>query len=112
MATFTWTPDFGAAANYEPRVRTAQFGDGYQQRVGDGINTDRDKWDLRFVMRDDTETAAILAFLKARNGVEAFDWTPPLEGTAIRAICRSWNRTFDRKNGNTVSAKFERVFEA
>ena len=111
MSTFTWVPDFGAAAAYEPKVRVAKFADGYEQRVADGINTARDQYDLRFVLRDDTEAAAILAFLVARNGVEAFDWTPPLAGAAIRAVCRSWSRTFDRNNGNTISAKFIRVYE-
>lgn len=111
MSTFTWTPDFGLAANYKPRVRTAQFGDGYQQRVADGINTAQDKYDLTFTARTDTEASAILAFLKARAGVEAFDWTPAGEVTAIRAVCREWNRTFDKNNLNTVTASFERVYE-
>lgn len=111
MATFTYTPDFGSAAAYEPRVRSTQFGDGYSQRVADGINTAVDQYDLRFMLRDDSEAAAILAFLVARAGVEAFDWTPPLAGAAIRCICRSWSRTFDRNNGNTISAKFIRVYE-
>ena len=111
MATFTWVPDFGAATAYEPKVRIAKFGDGYEQRVADGINTARDQYDLRFMMRDDVEAAAILAFLTARNGLEAFDWIPPLESTAVRAVCRSWSRTFDRKNGNTITAKFIRVYE-
>lgn len=111
MSTFTWTPDFGASAAYKPRVRTAQFGDGYQQRVADGINTGQDAWNLTFAIRTNSEAAEILAFLNARGGVEAFDWTPLLESTAIRVVCREWNRTLDRHNQNTVTAKFERVYE-
>lgn len=111
MTTFTWTPDFGLEADYKPRVRLARFGDGYEQRVGDGINTDQDKWNLTFTVRTDTETSAILAFLKARNGIEAFDWTPAGESTAIRVVCREWHRTFDKFNLNTVTATFDRVFE-
>lgn len=111
MATFTYTPDFGAAPSYEPRVRVARFGDGYEQRVGDGINTMRETWPLTFAVRDDTETAAILAFLVARGGVEAFDWTPPGEGAAKRWICRKWSRSWDSHDKNTINATFERVYE-
>lgn len=111
MATFTFVPDFGLNAAFKPRVRTAQFGDGYQQRVPDGINTRQDVWNLNFSVRTDTETASILAFLEARAGSEAFDWTPPNESFAIRVVCREWNRTLDRPNQNTVTAKFDRVYE-
>ena len=111
MSTFTWTPDFGAAADYKPRVRVARFGDGYEQRVPDGINTARDAWNLRFAVRNDTETNAILAFLRARNAFEAFNWTPPGEATAILVVCREWQRTFDAHNQNTITATFIRVYE-
>lgn len=110
--TFTWTPDFGAQANYRPRVRVARFSDGYEQRVADGINTGNDEWSLAFANRDDTETGQILAFLSARGGFEAFNWTPPTEATAIVVVCREWNKTLDRNNLNTITAKFERVYEA
>lgn len=109
--TFTWTPDFGAQAAYKPRVRTAKFGDGYEQRVGDGINTGTDRWSLTFAARTDSETSSITGFLSSRNGIEAFNWTPPTEGSAIVVVCREWNKTIDRNNLNTVTATFERVYE-
>lgn len=111
MAVFTYIPDFGAAADYQPRVRTAQFGDGYSQRVLEGINPTNMEWDLRFVARSDAETDGILTFLAARAGVEAFDWTPPAESLSIRVICSKWVRTFERHGQSTVSAKFTRVYE-
>ena len=111
MATFTYTPDFGAQATYKPRVRKAQFGDGYEQRIADGINVRPQQWSLQFANRDDTETASILSFLEARNGVEAFDWTPPSELTAIKVVCSEWNKTVARSNLNNVSATFDQVFE-
>lgn len=111
MATFTYTPDFGAQATYKPRVRKSQFGDGYEQRMADGINSRPQSWSLQFANRDNTETAAILSFLELRNGVEAFDWTPPNELTAIKVVCREWNKTVAKANVNTVSANFEQVFE-
>jgi phage-related protein len=111
MATFTWTPDFGAKAAYKPRVRVASFGDGYEQRQAEGINARSDLWDLQFQNRTDSETSSILSFLEARAGVEAFDWTPPTELTAIRVVCREWTKSLDRNNLNTVTAQFTRVYE-
>lgn len=111
MATFTYTPDFGVSAGYAPRVRVVAFGDGYEQRQADGINARTDTWDLTFQSRTNADTAAILQFLELRAGVEAFDWTPPNEASAIRVVCRQWNKTVDRYNLNTVTAQFVRVYE-
>lgn len=48
MAEFTYCPFLGANVTKTPRVRTTQFGDGYMQRVGDGINTAPREWQLQF----------------------------------------------------------------
>lgn len=111
MAVFTYTPDFGVRANIKPRVRSVSFGDGYQQRQANGINARNDTWDLQFQRRTNTEATAIMDFLAARAGVEAFDWTPPNEATAIRVVCSEWNKTLDRYNLNSVSCQFVRVYE-
>lgn len=111
MTTFTYTADFGAKVNIKPRVRTTAFGDGYEQRQANGINARADVWDLTFNRRSNDEAQAIMDFLGARAGVEAFDWTPPNESTAIRVVCREWNKSLERFNFNTVSAQFNRVYE-
>lgn len=112
MTTFSWTADFGATQNIKPRVRKVQFGDGYSQRQADGINTQPQVWDLQFNMRTDTEAAAIVAFLVARAGVEAFEWTPPGQLSALKFVCEEWNRTLVKHNLNDVSLRFTQVFEA
>ena len=111
MTTFTVTPDFGAKVAYKPRVRRVAFGDGYEQRQGDGINTQPATWDLQFQNRTDTEAATITDFLELRAAVEAFDWTPPNASTAIRVVCREWSKSLDRANLNMVTAQFIQVFE-
>lgn len=111
MAIFTWTPSFAARATYRPRVRVVRFADGYEQRQADGINARAATWALTFQNRDNTETAALLAFLEARNGVEAFDWTPPYGSSALRMVCREWTRSLDVYNSTTITAQFEQVFE-
>lgn len=111
MPTFTYTPDYSAQVSYKPRVRTARFGDGYEQRQGDGINTQPQTWSLTFANRTNTDASGIQSFLSARAGVESFDWTPPDSVTSIKVICREWQKTMNRFNLNTITALFEQVFE-
>lgn len=110
MATFTTTPDNGCAYEVKPNVRVAKYGDGYEQRQANGINTMPKTWNLRFSVRNDSEADAVTSFLEARNAVEAFDWVDP-HGSAGKYVCRQWNRVKDRFNLNTVTAVFEQVYE-
>lgn len=111
MATFTYTPDFGAAYEVKPNVRMTKFGDGYEQRQANApFNTQPKKWSLRFSLRSDTETAAIISFLEAQNAVSSFDWTD-INGVAGKYVCRSWNRVKEKANLNTVTCEFDQVFE-
>lgn len=105
MATFTWSPQT-AQKGVEPRVRAAPFGDGYQQRVGDGINTMPAEWELTFT-RIAADIDAIEAFLEARGGEESFDWTPPGAAAAIRVFCPNWGRS---PHGGLASAGFTATF--
>lgn len=77
METFTFCPRVNPTGSTTFRTRTAGFGDGYTQRVGDGINTRKESWPLEFV-GDEAEIAEIKAFLDARGGDDPFLWTPPL----------------------------------
>lgn len=110
MATFTWTPSYNSQVDEEPRVLSNSYGDGYQQRVGDGINNNLPKWAVRFDVRELAEAGAIRDFLRARGGVEAFDWTPPL-GSAGKWICRKWSANASGPMTYDISAVFEQVPE-
>jgi len=108
MATFTFSPAPGATEAKDPRVRAAIFGDGYQQRVGDGINNRPRSWALQF----NGPTARIDEiddFLIARNGAESFDWVPP-SGATGKWICKSWSRSVPAINVQSISATFDQVF--
>lgn len=88
---FTWVPSRGPSKEITPRVRRASFGDGYEQRVGDGINTRFRTWSLSFNNRSESESNAIEGFLEARNGVESFTWVDP-NGHSAKWICEKWSR--------------------
>ena len=110
MATFTWTPSFEATESSKPRVQKFQAGDGYEQRIRFGLNTDPKEWPLTFAERTDTERDAILDFLEARAAAESFNWTPP-RGDAGKYVCEEWQVTMRAYNFNTIQATFRQVFE-
>jgi phage-related protein len=108
MSTFTWSPAPGATENVIPRVKAAPFGDGYEQRVGDGINNQPRSWSLTF-LGPTARTDAIAAFLKATDGVVSFDWTPP-SGPAGKFVCRSWSRGVPALVVQSITATFTEVY--
>ncbi|RKH93612.1 phage tail protein [Corallococcus sp. AB038B] len=77
MERFPFTPDYGAQADAAPRVRRAQFGDGYSQRSGDGLNPVLRRWALQFSNLAKLNADALEAFLRARAGVEPFEFVTP-----------------------------------
>lgn len=81
MLEFTWVPDYGASGDKKFDVKIVSFGDGYEQRLRNGINTAKDVWAVSFSKRDLAESNAIMAFLVPLQGAESFLWTPPGEVT-------------------------------
>ncbi|MTD34035.1 phage tail protein [Paludibacterium denitrificans] len=110
-STFTWTPDYSAKLSRAPRVLKAQFGDGYDQRVPDGINNNPQSWALTFNNRTNADADAIDAFLSAQNGVTWFWWTPPRVNAAIKVVCEKWDKSEATFNGTTVTATFDQKFD-
>lgn len=107
--TFSYRPDYESTMSQEPAVLTTKFGDGYEQRVANGINNSPEKWSLKFTVGNPVLPSA-LAFIQARKGVESFYWTNSF-GTTNVYVCRRWN--LSRGPGKQVlSMEFEQVFEA
>jgi len=110
--TFTYNPSKSFSSSSKPRVITSQFGDGYSQRVGQGINRIVKEWSLVFKSRSLTDANAIETFFVARSGVEGFLWTPPGESTTYSVICSEWSKTYDSNISATIQAKFTQIFDA
>lgn len=106
---FPWVPSYGSAVTHEPSINAIKFGDGYEQRVAVGINSDRRKWEVQF-HRPNATADEIEAFLKIRNAREHFSWTPPHGGIG-KWVCRKWSVQKTGPYTRTVSATFEEVFE-
>jgi len=109
MPTLDYAPSpEGTSEDVTNKVRTAQFGDGYSQRVKDGINSTQRSWTVNFALPM-LSVEAIEKFLKDRRGAESFTWKPPY-GIVGNWICESWRRTPVGQTQFTISATFKEVF--
>lgn len=111
MADWIWTESAGATLEEEPRLRSARFGDGYEQRAADGINNRPQSWVIPFDGVDDAVADEMIAFLRAQDGRLAFNYVPLRGTTALRVICRKWSRSHTRPGESAIRATFEQVFE-
>ena len=57
-------PDKGLTRSNTPRVLLANFGDGYEQRLADGINVLNQDMNISFSTRPKAEIDDLVAFLK------------------------------------------------
>ena len=104
---FNWIPLAETITSHKPKVRTARFGDGYEQRSQDGINSDLISIALKFDGKDD-EMEALLRFLKERRGVESFYYTHKF-GVRKLFVCQDWSRVDLDGLSSEVSATFREV---
>lgn len=110
MSTFTWSPALDPQKVVKPAVRTAKFGDGYEQRTADGINNLLPSWSLVF-NNDKVVIQEIEDFLDATGGWQSFDWTPP-RGVAGKFVAdQGWTRTVRAPNVDTLTVTFRQVAE-
>ncbi|UFP98547.1 phage tail protein [Pseudomonas fitomaticsae] len=105
---FTWCPMVDAVGTETDRVRTAQFGDGYSQAVGDGINTRVGTYPVTFTGKREM-IVAVKAFLDRHGGHKSFLWTPPL---GEPSLFRAPERTISPKGADvfTLTTTFNQVF--
>lgn len=106
--TFTWAPDNGATGDTQYRTRTAQFGDGYRQSVGDGINSKVQSWPLTFTKNKAT-AEEIIAFLDEHQGAKSFIWTPPLGNASLWQVKQVTNTPLGG-GMYRIAATFEQAF--
>lgn len=83
MERFPFNPSWGAQLESQPRVRKAQFGDGYSQRSEDGARGLLQRWSLQFTARRKEEADAVDAFLRAHRGVATFEFVVPDSAWAV-----------------------------
>ena len=113
------TPDKSMAKQSAPRVLVASFGDGYEQRIADGINTLNETYSLSFASRPKADIDDIVAFLDGKKGVNNFTLTlPDTNNTTrtgerdVKVVTTNYSVTYNYDNFYSLSVSLKRVFEA
>lgn len=106
-----WRPASAFQVDYTPRIQKALFGDGYQQRAIDGINSLGRSWSLTFQERD-TVLRAMVNYLAALKGA-SFDFLEPESGEMVSVFCDKWSVSWALKNwslAGTGQGNYSRQF--
>ena len=105
--------DRGATRRVTQRVLTAQFGDGYSQRVKAGINPTDEIFNVKFGNRSRAEVNKLAAFFDRQSGSKfSLVVTEHNESdNTIKVVCDQYNITYINSEIHTLSATLKRVFE-
>ncbi|WP_283125259.1 phage tail protein [Providencia stuartii] len=107
MEVFIWPVKPGMKTDFSPRIKEAQFGDGYAQRSPDGINHQLRKINVMLSLKPQTADEALL-FLAKHGGYRSFIFQPIKSSKPIAVICKKWSS--DKKALKTeISAEFEEI---
>ena len=106
--------DKGFSRMSSPKIHVASFGDGYEQRIADGINNLNQAMSLSFTTRPKAEIDDLVAFFESLGGVSKFRLTIDDTNGAetIKVVCKQWNQTWAYDNFYSLTAQVERVYEA
>jgi|TARA_Y100000289_G_scaffold64717_1_gene77042 phage-related protein len=112
--------DKGFQRTSSPQIHVLSFGDGYEHRSVNGINNLAQTMSVTFSNRPKAEIDALVDFFEDLNGVTKFRMTIDKDSAGsdsnatetIKVVCKSWNQTWAYDNFYTLSATFERVYEA
>lgn len=108
--TFIWKPSYSSNVTASPKVKVIKFGDGYEQRVRDGINSLLLDLDLSFDNRSSSEATAIIHFLTEKSAYKSFLFLPSAPyNTMKKFVCRTWSHSTLFYNNQSIKAKFEEV---
>jgi len=118
------SPDKGLQRQSTPRVLVARFGDGYEQRIADGINSINETFQVTFNNRTKEEIDDITTYLASLNGTTAFTYTIPDSNQTsnvspdtagerrLKVVCDTFSQNYSYGDFYSASATFRRVYEA
>ena len=108
---------FSPQLSEEPRVRRVKFGDGYEARISDGLNTRSMTVSINWKNRTHAEMAVLMDFFR-RHGSQVWFWWSASgeEGVPKKFDCPKWS--YSRANDSPahsprydLSAEFYQVFD-
>jgi phage-related protein len=102
----------GSSRTKKPRVLTVQFGDGYSQRIPDGINPQEESWSLQFPGYTEAQIKTLVAFFDGLNGVGYFRWTAPFDSEEKKWVQDGEYTVSPATHGaGSMSVKIKRVYD-
>tara|TARA_R100000231_G_scaffold86790_1_gene65890 strand:- start:7958 stop:8344 length:387 start_codon:yes stop_codon:yes gene_type:complete len=106
--------DKGFQRSSTPNINSISFGDGFEQRIANGINNLRQVMNVTFNTRPKAEIDDLVAFFESLGGVSKFEMIiDDTNGSeTIKVVCKSWQQTWAFDNFYNLSTTFERVYEA
>jgi phage-related protein len=118
ITTATIIPDKTLARTSAPRVRSAKFGDGYEQRAKSGLNSIDETFTVNFVNRTKATIDDLNKFFDDKAGVTSFDFTiPDTDNTTttgektIRVVCPEWSTQYSNSGHYSLNASFNRIYQ-
>jgi phage-related protein len=100
-----------SSASTEFRILRSQYGNGYDQRVADGINSTKQTWSAQWDNLNSTDFSTLITAFDTAKGVDYFTWTPPGSGSSKKFIVLSYSITAKSGTIYDVSASLEQVFD-
>ena len=89
-------PDKSMTRASTPRIFKTDFGDGYEQRLVNGINNLAESYAVTFNNRTKEDIDDITAFFATKGAVTAFTFTIPDSNnsgeTAVKVVCDNWSQ--------------------
>ncbi len=112
-----FVPDKGFSRASEPVMFKVQFGDGYEQRLANGINNIKESFSVSFNQRAKAEIDDFQAFLVAMKGQHKFQYTFEDSNaggseTTIKVVADTWDQTWDYGDFYSLNFTVRRVYEA
>jgi len=110
------TPDKNFTKKVEPTVLRIQFGDGYEQRIAEGINSLKETFNVAFTNRPKAEIDDIIAFFDNKKGTTAFNYTIPDTNVGgnertVKVVCEDYTQTYAYDDFYSCNATLRRVYE-
>ena len=106
--TKEFTFDRGVQRQTSIRTLTATFGDGYEQRVRNGINPKQESFSVSFNNRSTEEIEVLAAFFDNKTGD---NFNIVINGETVKVASEQYNISYGQTTINSLSIQFRRVYE-